>query len=136
MFVSCKLMGGLGNQLFQIFATIAIALRYHFQFQFKNDRILGGCTVRYTYWNTFFKTLQPFLTNQSQDSFAIYREKEFAFHEIKPLLRSFCLLGYFQSHLYFDEEKDAIFELIQLRQRKQEAFMKLSLTTKLMFEDF
>jgi hypothetical protein len=136
MIVSSKLMGGLGNQLFQIFATIALAIRYQLQFQFKNDFILGGCTVRYTYWNTFLNALQPYLTNQNQDSMLIYREKEFAFQEIKPLLSSFCLLGYFQSYLYFQQEKNTIFEIIQLQQKKQQVLQKLSLTTKLILEDF
>ena len=63
--ISCKLAGGLGNQLFQIFTTIACALKYSKPFFFLNNRQLGdgtnGTTIRYTYWDTFLLALKPFL---------------------------------------------------------------------------
>ena len=54
--ITCNLMGGLGNQIFQIFATIAYAIKSRNKFYFLAQETLGGggCTLRYTFWNTFF----------------------------------------------------------------------------------
>jgi hypothetical protein len=63
--ISCKLAGGLGNQLFQIFTAIAYALKYSKPFFFLNNHQLGdgssGVIIRYTYWETFLSSLKPFL---------------------------------------------------------------------------
>ena len=40
--ISCKLCGGLGNQLFQIFTTIAYAIKYSKSFFFLNNSQLGN----------------------------------------------------------------------------------------------
>ena len=62
--ITCNLMGGLGNQIFQIFATISYAIKSRNQFKFLNLHQLGSgsTTVRYTFWNTFFSKFGP---NQS-----------------------------------------------------------------------
>ena len=61
--LTCNLMGGLGNQLFQIFTTIAYAFKNDASFQFLDNKTLGGgeCTLRYTYWETFLYRMKPFL---------------------------------------------------------------------------
>ncbi len=50
-----NLYGGLGNQLFQIAATISYALYHSMDFQFKYSESLGN---RPTYWNTFLYNLK------------------------------------------------------------------------------
>ena len=55
--VTCKLMGGLGNQLFQICTTIAFALKTHKPFYFLDIEELDG-GKRHTYWNTFLSNLK------------------------------------------------------------------------------
>ena len=58
--ITCKLMGGLGNQLFQIFTTIAYAIKTQQTFKFYDIDILeSSCTTRYTYWGNFLKSLKP-----------------------------------------------------------------------------
>ena len=51
--ITCNLMGGLGNQLFQIFATISYAIKSKNKFEFLNlDKLgSGSTTIRSTYWN-------------------------------------------------------------------------------------
>ena len=46
--ITCSLMGGLGNQLFQIFATISYAMKANNEIKFLNVKTLGGngCTLR------------------------------------------------------------------------------------------
>jgi hypothetical protein len=63
--ISSNLCGGLGNQLFQIFTTIAYSIENSKPFFFLNYTQLGngsnGTTIRYTYWDTFLSSLKPFL---------------------------------------------------------------------------
>jgi hypothetical protein len=78
MNVTVDLVGGLGNQLFQIFATIAYALRYNLSFHFTNSEISGDEPVahdsiapRGTYWKTFFCSLAKFTTPTPYDKYSI-----------------------------------------------------------------
>ena len=86
--ITCNLMGGLGNQIFQIFATISYAIKSRNKFEFLNLTTLGGgsTTVRYTFWETFFSNLKPiilhnllkkdyFLWAHLQNSFLIFNKK-------------------------------------------------------------
>ena len=61
--ITCNLMGGLGNQIFKIFATMSYAIKSRNKFKFLNVKILGKgtTTIRSTYWETFFSKLTPFL---------------------------------------------------------------------------
>ena len=54
--ITCFLMGGLGNQIFQIFATISYSIKTRNEFKFLNLKILtdGFNTPRNTYWDSFF----------------------------------------------------------------------------------
>lgn len=65
--VTHSLMGGLGNQLFQIFSTIAVAIEHEMDFFFIKKEMLGRNreTVRPTYWNHFLNALQPFLIEEN-----------------------------------------------------------------------
>ena len=53
-FVTAHVMGGLGNQLFQIFAALNVSLKYKMPFYFEeseHDRT-PGMTARPYYWKT------------------------------------------------------------------------------------
>ena len=124
--ITCKLQGGLGNQLFQIFTTIEYALTNSKPFFFLNNYQLGNgennSTVRYTYWDTFLSKLNPFLKNISEIPKLLFvKEKNFNY-EILP--KNFkdgygtILIGYFQSPLYFDKYKDSICKIIKLDNNK------------------
>ena len=60
--ITCNLMGGLGNQLFQIFTTISYAINIKTRFAFIDVEKLGGgqTIVRPTYWDNFLIRLKPF----------------------------------------------------------------------------
>ena len=53
--VSCYLMGGLGNQLFQIFATLAYGMQNKRRIIFPYSKTSPGSVLRYTFWETFSK---------------------------------------------------------------------------------
>jgi hypothetical protein len=122
-------MGGLGNQLFQIFTTISYALKTNNEYKFLNIKTLGGegTTLRYTFWDTFLKNLQPTLTNEFPDLVFLKQEnfeyKEIPFSLIKN--RNVCIHGYFQSYKYIEEKFDIIYQLLGIEERKKEVFLKL-----------
>ena len=60
--ISCNLKGGLGNQLFQIFATISYGKKYDRTVIFPYSEELRTGTIRNTYWHSFLKGLLSFTT--------------------------------------------------------------------------
>jgi hypothetical protein len=120
--ITCYLRGGLGNQLFQIFTTIAYAIQLSQPFFFLNNYQLGngenGSTIRYTYWETFLDSLKIFLKNEPIKMLTV-GETSFNYEKLpQHYSKDILLYGYFQSHLYFDECKDTIFKLIKIDKKK------------------
>lgn len=134
--ITCVLMGGLGNQLFQIFTTIAYSIRYNRNFIFTYSEKLTIGVERNTYWNSFLSDLLPFtnrdeshnFTNRQLSKLPQYLEKSFQYHVIPEWSAdfSFQLQGYFQSHLYFCQERTQIFKMIQLSKQKEEVYQEFS----------
>ena len=129
--ISCKLQGGLGNQLFQIYTTIAYASQRNKKFFFLNiEELKSSVTDRHTYWEYFLKSLKPFLIDPkliNKDNLAVIREKGFTY-EALPLPISEkkinILNGYFQSYKYFDECFQTINRLLKIND------IKVDLTNK------
>lgn len=127
-YISCEIMGGLGNQLFQIFTVIAYAIKHNWMFVFEyKEKIEGFTPIRLTHWNNFLKHLKRFTSDNPDNKiiasylpkFPIYREPTFRYKEI-PMNPNFMFLklnGYFQSYKYFDFYFHKIADLIQLRQQ-------------------
>jgi hypothetical protein len=136
--MTCYLMGGLGNQLFQLFATISYAIKTQSKFIFTNAKTLGGNgnTMRYTYWETFLKRLKPFLREQMDYSrMEMIKESSFEYNDLYASLSScidrntnhtILLFGYFQSYQYFQDNKDAILRMIGLDSIKTELLKKMN----------
>lgn len=134
--IICNLMGGLGNQLFQIFATISTSINYRCQFKFPNDEILGGgiCTERHTYWKSFLSNLKIFLIDKTKISFEnslMIKEKNFTYNKIilnmqNNVNMNNILVGYFQSYKYFEENYHTICRLIGLENKKNSVMQKIS----------
>ena len=118
--IYCQLMGGLGNQLFQIFATIAYALKHEQTFAFPNSRVLQIGKDRITYWETFLSGLNKYTINSNPPINSSYGENTFHFKNIPPIKKNqdMILNGYFQSYKYFHEYYNEICDLIQLDEQK------------------
>ncbi len=128
MYITAYLMGGLGNQLFQIFAVMAIALRTNKLFRFEYSDILTTGVDRPTYWNNFLKRLRPY-TTKGVNPEMIIRENGFQYNDILPIeagmqTKSTCLYGYFQTEKYFWDCYEQIIELIGLRRMQQDIIAK------------
>lgn len=112
--VSCELMGGLGNQLFQIFTTISYALDYNKKFIFPDKKELkNGPTIRKTYWNNLLSKLKKY-TESSINISKSHKESNFHFNNIPNYNQSIKLEGYFQSFKYFEKNTNKILDLIEL----------------------
>lgn len=138
--ISVFLMGGLGNQLFQIFATIAYAIQYQTPFVLPYEEKLTTGIIRPTYWNTFFQRLFQYTTQQkgsmitNTQLFQLPRhlEQRYYKHHIIPRYSNNVLLyGYFQSYKYFDRYSEQITEFIGVRQYQAEMRARF----KELFED-
>jgi hypothetical protein len=128
--VTHKLAGGLGNQLFQIFTTIATAKKHEIAFFFENRKTLGvaGDTPRKTYWDDFLKEMDIYLrhptapTSHHHHDVIRYVINESS-HTYTPISlpptsqtshhtqTEYVLNGYFQSPYYFDEFKENIMQI-------------------------
>jgi hypothetical protein len=131
--ISVNLMGGLGNQLFQIFTTIAYAIKYKHKFVFPYSDKLAQ---RVTYWNNFMLSLKLFttanlnnrVTNADIQNMENIGEKEFRYNELPASDPStpFKLNGYFQSYKYFENEVEQIYSLLRLDKQKQQIMEEYS----------
>ena len=120
--VTVFLMGGLGNQLFQLFACISYGIRTSRRIILPYSEALTTGTIRSTYWDNLFKTIKYMTTfNNAQytvdalSQFPSFRENGYRFKEIAlsdaPKLQ---LYGYFQSPKYFKGHSETIFTLMNL----------------------
>jgi hypothetical protein len=130
--ISCLLVGGLGNQLFQIFTTIAYSIENNMPFVFNNKKNTIGMTYRETYWNTFLKSLQPYLVDDP--IFKKYlplplKERGFKYHSLPYIpykKTNIQLIGYFQSYKYFSNYLKDINSLLQIEEQKLEIIQNYS----------
>lgn len=122
--ITVRLQGGLGNQLFQIFATIAYGLEHGHIFIFPYSDKLETGMVRPTYWHNFLNKLLPYTTANTSYLFMhneinklpIFNENGFHYQPIPHIdeKANFALNGYFQSYKYFEKFKKNIYEMIGL----------------------
>jgi|UniRef100_A0A6C0M098 hypothetical protein len=126
--ITVLIQGGLGNQLFQVFATLAAAIRSGGTcFFLCEPRDATG--HRSTYWNTLLKGLLPMTVLPTPTQvhrfmqLPVYMEPEFKYArlQLKPSMK---LVGYFQSYKYFNDVETQIYEKIQLK--KQQAHIRNS----------
>ena len=135
-YISCYLMGGLGNQLFQIFATIAYGLQNERQVVFPHSKQLTSGTVRNTYWDSFLNVIEQthtvantnnHHTNDSVLRFPTVKENGFRYIPVPNVHNpEFLLYGYYQSYKYFQEVQADLFQLIQLDKQKDTIVQKTS----------
>jgi hypothetical protein len=128
-------MGGLGNQIFQIFATISYAIKSHNNFKFLAlDKLgEGSTTIRYTFWEKFFLNLKPFLIHNLPNFHYCIKENGFPYNELpvkKMINKDIILSGYFQSYKYFESNYSIICRLIGLDKMKDELLNKLNIELK------
>jgi hypothetical protein len=112
--VSVNIMGGLGNQLFQIASAYAYAHKENGQLQIFKKKDNGNRPV---YWDTILKNIKPYLVENIPNSLEPWREIcATKYSNIDPLTsQGKYLQGYLQSSKYFynDTIKQDIKELFK-----------------------
>ena len=130
--ITCNLMGGLGNQLFQIFTTISCAINTRQKFAFIDIDKLGSgqTTIRPTYWDNFLSKLKIFTTKMFPKMLVV-KENGFRYNPLNLLEyqgQNICLHGYFQSYKYFAHNYQVICRMIGLEEIKTNVIAKTNIS--------
>jgi hypothetical protein len=139
--ITCQLVGGLGNQLFQIFTTISYAIDNKIPFNFLNIYKLGNedsITIRYTYWNSLLHKLKPYLIENIPKNIQAINEYNFKFNDLiinEYLKNDIILYGYFQSYKYFEKNYNSIYNLLYINEKKNIVFNKINYYDKQFFKN-
>ena len=134
--LTVELMGGLGNQLFQIFALIAYSKKYNQPFLIEKKTSLPGQYVtRNVYWNNLLDKLSYRLIQNSLQ-YPLIREKSFEYQELPSIsqdpnnIANFKLHGYFQSYKYFQDYKNEILNDLDWNAKRDTVLQKVNVNVK------
>lgn len=124
--ISIFLQGGLGNQLFQIFAYISFCIQTGDKIVIpknKLDKFSAEGFPRNTYWDTIFKRLSIFLSSDDKKLFSLPYYNE-PFYNYYPLIKypnnlEYMFKGYFQSYKYFENNFKKIKKMIGIHTLKE-----------------
>jgi hypothetical protein len=108
----CKLQGGLGNQLFQVFNIISYSIDISNEYNF----IYASLGYRNTYWDTLFKNLNKYLIYNTPCIDEIINEENFNYNKLNEENKNKNILinGYYQSYKYFNHNFDKIYKIIDI----------------------
>lgn len=113
-------LGGLGNQLFKIFATIAYSIEYNHPFFFFNKR--ASDEKRVTYWENFLINLKKYTINEFNNlNFIPIGSWEHHYQKL-PYANSnenYSIQGYLQSYKYFEKYENNIYDLIGWKEQRE-----------------
>jgi hypothetical protein len=126
--ITVLINGGLGNQLFQVFATLAAAIRNDDTCYFLHmPRDATG--KRTTYWKSLLHNLMPLTVISTPANvqrfmrLPVHQETGFSYTKLpsKTAMNStpLKLVGYFQSDKYFADVRDQIYAKLQLLEQQQ-----------------
>lgn len=121
--ITVNLMGGLGNQLFQICALLGYSIENKIAFFFRDMPIEHGWR-KTTYWDNLLMSLKPFIKNTPLQK--VYREQEAHYTPLPKMTPGTLMHGYFQSYKYFYGQKKKIFEILKIEEMKKKTREKTS----------
>lgn len=128
--LTVELMGGLGNQLFQIFTLIAYSKKYNQPYLIeKKSSLPGQYVVRNVYWTNLLDKLSYRLI-QNPLNYPLISEKAFEYIELPQQVpnknNNFKLYGYFQSYKYFQDYKNDILNDLDWNTKRDTVLQKLT----------
>jgi hypothetical protein len=136
--LSCHLMGGLGNQLFQIFATMSFGIKYRKRILLPYSKSLTTGVERPTYWDTLFSEIKSLTTYNEENPILARQHTNYIMNTMKNIKEhgfkhdasvachienmydiDYCLKGYFQTPKYFSENCENIMNTLKFREKKE-----------------
>lgn len=120
-----NLMGGLGNQLFQIFALINYSIENNTQFKInkiKEDMVspCDGKSPRPVYWETIFINLYKYTYENNNLYVNVYDEPGFSYNKIPYYDNDILIKGFFQSEKYFKANyKQILLDILNIHEIKK-----------------
>ena len=129
--ISVYIQGGLGNQLFQVFALMSYCFDNDKKFVFpgyKLDPMSKEGSPRPTYWSNILKGLKKYVDPQLHPE-KRYTEPHFHYKALPDIKNqgddvNFELFGYFQSARYFHHNFNKINEIVQITKAREETIKK------------
>lgn len=110
---SVFLEGGMGNQLFELFALMSYSFKYNKPFVIYSS--VYNNMNRVVNWNTLYKYLKPYIVpNIHFREFYLYKEPCFSYSEIPYSSENILLKGFFQSFKYFHEHRQRICDVMHI----------------------
>lgn len=116
--VYCKLMGRLGNQVFQISCTIAYAKKHNMPYWIPRKSMAEHI------WPAFFKHFPDEPKENPPRKYIEYKEKNHYYEEI-PFYNNVCLNGFFQSDKYFADYRQDILNAFQIPYKRLDGFVSI-----------
>ena len=114
--VSTRLIGRLGNQMFQIAAAIGYATKH------KMNYWIPQKSINERVWPAFFKHFPK--EPEEYYKYFIYKEVKHSYNEI-PLYYDVILEGYFQSEKYFSHCRNYILNAFQIPYKRLDGFVSV-----------
>lgn len=112
--VTCNLQGGLGNQMFQISATIALALRNGTDYKIPR-------TFNDPKRKIMFHHFPP---ASHHEILSTYNEPHFHYQAI-PYQEGLCLNGFFQSEKYFNDYRSEVINAFNIPKKTKEGVVSI-----------
>lgn len=109
--MSTRLIGGIGNQLFQSAMLYSFSKKHHVNYFLPNTVINPHITGKAAY------KFPGFVYSEQPHNLQEYKEKSFRY-ELLPPMDNVCFNGYWQSWKYFDEYRDQLLEAIDFPYKK------------------
>lgn len=115
---SIIIQGGLGNQLFQIFALMNYCIENKCDYIFP-ENMQQWDKNRHPYWDSILYGLKQYIQpNNFIASFNEYNEPHFHYSNIPLFTISTTMNGYFQSELYFKTHFEKICDILSIREKQ------------------
>ena len=117
--LTCNLIGGLGNKMFQIATTYSLSLDNNDESVFEITQFSNAHQPINSYTENIFRFVKFGITNCNKT----YQEPFFHYSEI-PYTTNLKLYGYFQSEKYFLHNREQILDLYAIDEKSKEEIYK------------
>ena len=132
--ITVKLVGGLGNQLFQLCSCISYGIENRKQIILSKDKLdyispHDNTSNRPVYWDNFLSNMNKYIADKDDvlwKTFDLLYREEDEYTMIPYSDRNIILFGYFQSYRYFEHIKNDIPALLKLNYYKNIVQLKFN----------